>query len=701
MSARVHGWSRMTFSYVTTLSYAMEFVIINTRTNTTTTSTSYFPLPTGYTGPSKDPSFTRTIELNVSTPTGPTGPWSTFLTNVTYPQRYTEYSSGYTWWGKVPTTTSDGASVCSWAPWYWSARQTETGTTANSTALSTAYATAMPGAFIAYTSLQPFGDDAAKADPDDPGGVTWLWDGPGSDEFANGVPAAYRAGAVPRLCTPTSLFPVPPGAETPTLVSVAPVGIFTTAAYLTLTSTVHHDGGGGGGGGGSEGPDGSRKYTAPANPAESSKGDQPGARSSEARRPAVLPSTADAIGGVVALIASQLAESSRPGRATRQTTPQDAAAAPTPATFAVGAVPLVASPYPPRLTSGAPGSSGVAIVAPGSHTLTPGVNIIPAATDEGGRLSTPVTVVIQTGGDGTVEAVVDGSTAALPPQAVPHGSADSVPDPAPVVTVGGLAVSRDASGGVLVEGQTLRPGDEKATLPGGEVVAVATDAAGGAVVVVNGATATLAGGGMLGVTVGGVVVSTGRGRDGGAVVVEGKTVGLGGSVTLSGGIVVEVYTATGGATQVIVAGSTATLPRQGAVTSNGGVIVGDKTLTPGETVTLGNGDVLAVWTRSNGVTEVVVGGSTSVLPSQRSRLGGLMWSGLGASGVSATTRRPTSTETSSSGSTASSQDGQGAGGAADGTKATSTSAGEAEQPHQGRTVWLMLVTTVVLMVEMG
>ncbi|EKG17504.1 hypothetical protein MPH_05241 [Macrophomina phaseolina MS6] len=206
---------------------------------------------------------------------------------------------------------------------------------------------------------------------------------------------------------------------------------------------------------------------------------------------------------------------------------------------------------------------------------------------------------------------------------------------------------------------------------------------------------------MLGVTVGGVVVSTGRGRDGGAVVVEGKTVGPGGSVTLSGGRIVEVHTATGGAIQVIVAGSTATLPRQGAVTSNGGVIVGDKTLTPGETVTLGNGDVLAVQTRSSGVTEVVVGGSTSVLPSQRSRLGGLIWSGLGASGVSATTRRPTSTETSSSGSTGSSQDGQGAGGAADGTNATSTSAGEAEQPHQGRTVWLMLVTTVVLMVEMG
>ncbi|KAH7057421.1 hypothetical protein B0J12DRAFT_413779 [Macrophomina phaseolina] len=201
-------------------------------------------------------------------------------------------------------------------------------------------------------------------------------------------------------------------------------------------------------------------------------------------------------------------------------------------------------------------------------------------------------------------------------------------------------------------------------------------------------------------TVGGVTVSEGNG--GGAVVVGGQTVSPGESVTLSGGQVVGVTTVDGGATQVVVDGSTTTLPSLSAVTTvagqtigvggDGGVLVGGQTLTPGETLTLPNGDLAGVQTGSNGVTEVAIDGSTAVLTSTGSGLGGLIWSGIGATGSGSATRTTASTaeETGLQTTAASS-------GSTGGASSSPSADGAACLQRDSVVVWMVLVSSVVML----
>lgn len=76
----------------TTVTHAVEYIIVNNRTNTTRTSTSYMKLPANVTMPPTNAAGTQVWPTWVSSPVGTAGSWSTFSTNITYPQSFTQVS---------------------------------------------------------------------------------------------------------------------------------------------------------------------------------------------------------------------------------------------------------------------------------------------------------------------------------------------------------------------------------------------------------------------------------------------------------------------------------------------------------------------------------------------------------------------------------------------------------------------------------
>lgn len=88
-SATSYTWLKL--SAYTTITHAVEYIIVNNRTNTTRTSTSFVELPANITKPPTNSLGTRVWEKQVSSPV-PGGSWSTFLTNITYPSSFTQVS---------------------------------------------------------------------------------------------------------------------------------------------------------------------------------------------------------------------------------------------------------------------------------------------------------------------------------------------------------------------------------------------------------------------------------------------------------------------------------------------------------------------------------------------------------------------------------------------------------------------------------
>ncbi|KAB2569000.1 hypothetical protein DBV05_g12326 [Lasiodiplodia theobromae] len=178
----------------------------------------------------------------MSTPTGPAGNWSTFVTTIAYPSRWTKYSSGYTWWGQVPTTDSSGASVCSWAPYYFTAHSTYVTTSARkaSTGLYTDWSTVTSGAYVTYLTVRPIGEETQQIDPKDPGGLDWEFDVGVRNVEKPGVPPPYDEQSVPQYCS-MGVLPLPPGQTHTTLAGNAPAEALMSVQYLTFTSTLHED----------------------------------------------------------------------------------------------------------------------------------------------------------------------------------------------------------------------------------------------------------------------------------------------------------------------------------------------------------------------------------------------------------------------------------------------------------------------------
>ncbi|KAF9640015.1 hypothetical protein BFW01_g11821 [Lasiodiplodia theobromae] len=783
-AAGAYGWTKRTsWAGTTSVEYAIEYLIVNNRTNTTRTSTSYFTLPAGITALPTNAAGTRTRNITVSLPTGAAGNWTTFVTTIAYPSRYTRYTSGYTWWGEVPTTTDGGASICSWAPYYFSGTRTYTTTTYNfasstsAAGLFTDFATAASGAFVPFVTLQPFSsEDASQAvDPDDPHGIDWEFDLEIPREYVAGVPAPYDADAVPQLCE-TGLVPLPPGQGHQTSMT-APVGVLSSVQYLTLTSTLHED----------TGPE---TTTAKASPttaettqkqSETSQAEQPSPTTTVAPPPQSQtedaspspsnppdsepvtssptedePTTSNPLGVIISAIASSAA-AEQPGSTTAAAAEPPTTTAPpvvvvppasssaadaasagggsppaTGATTAASVVvigsatlsqvsnPAAATATSPTAGSSESGNGGGVIVNIGGQTLSSAGQTVTLTDANSAAGASPQTTIaiLQTDSAGATQLVVGGSTVvgdvggAFTSAAVGQQQGTTVVVGGQTVEVASaLAAGQTGTGMagvVVIGGQTLEVGGPSTTV-GGVAIGAQTDAEGHTEVVVGGVTATVGGSGgtttgAAVATVGSVVVETGSA---GGVVVGGQTVQVDGTVTLSGGYVVVVQTGAGGATQVVVDGSTATLPTAASavatfagetvsVAPGGAIVVGGQTLTLGQTTTLSDGEVVGLQTGASSVTELVVDGSTATLAPSGSGLGGLILSGLGAtsSGKASSTRVVSSTRTSS-GDDGEETTSSGTAAAA----ASSTAAGVKAAWANSEVIWVMLVSTVVLLVE--
>lgn len=88
-NATVYTWEKVRAS--TTVTHAVEYVIVNNRTNTTRTSTSFLELPANVTMPPTNYRGTQVWAKTISSPV-PGGSWSTFITNITYPSAFTQVS---------------------------------------------------------------------------------------------------------------------------------------------------------------------------------------------------------------------------------------------------------------------------------------------------------------------------------------------------------------------------------------------------------------------------------------------------------------------------------------------------------------------------------------------------------------------------------------------------------------------------------
>ncbi|GME21948.1 hypothetical protein GTA08_BOTSDO06591 [Neofusicoccum parvum] len=290
-TASKYTWVKVKAS--TTITRAVEYVIVNRRTNTTRTSTSTFELPADHTMPLTNEAGTRVWRKTISAPVSGATTWTTFVTSIAYPTVFTQYPSGYHWWGVLPTTAPGGESVCSWAPDYYTGLNPSTKTTTISrsltsldcfgvgtsqpmqqscitktpgttTSTSTSY-TWIPvatGAHVNFTSIQ---DHAPSpwVDPEDPRGYLYvvgvLATGNSNDpaETGTGMPLSGEGPSVDTGMGVPLPDQGPPGVSdaafsscaftyardpnNPWIATVNPVLPVESAYYLTLTSTSIED----------------------------------------------------------------------------------------------------------------------------------------------------------------------------------------------------------------------------------------------------------------------------------------------------------------------------------------------------------------------------------------------------------------------------------------------------------------------------
>ncbi|KAB2573823.1 hypothetical protein DBV05_g7518 [Lasiodiplodia theobromae] len=332
-------------------------------------------------------------------------------------------------------------------------------------------------------------------------------------------------------------------------------------------------------------------------------------------------------------------------------------------------------------------SGSQVVVVGGSQTLQPGANTIAAGSGSGGG-SSAATVVLTTDAAGNSVIVADGSTAAIPTAAGPA----TVGGGAVVTLPGGQTASVDsASQVVVVGGQTLQPGIN--TIAGDSTVVLTTNAAGATVIVADGSTAALptagpavtaAGAGAIVTLPGGQTASVNGaseivvvGGDGVATTLSAGANTLPAGTGSAGEVVVTLTTDAAGSTVLVDAGGSAvTVPagtNAGPVTAvatlpggqevvvaagSSGYVVDGTTLTAGTNVV--DGSTVVLTTDADGQTVVVEGGSRTVeltgtgeATGVSTGLGGMILSGLGASGSGRSSTR--SASASASGSSSSSR----------------------------------------------
>lgn len=211
---------------------------MNDRTNTTRTVTSYGNL-SGYSLPPTNAAGTHVNQLLVTSYDESKSTWVTKNTSIAYPTVWTDWSSGYTWWGTLPTSTA-AQQTCQTRPWSYSLVNTYM-TTAHdcygeTTVMYSNYSTAT-GTFVSYTSIPP-PNPTTSVDPDDPHG--WLWTIKVDDTLpvVSGVPSGIGDAAIEACITGFPPPPPPNGLQTCT---AKPVFNVQTVQFLTATSTSHED----------------------------------------------------------------------------------------------------------------------------------------------------------------------------------------------------------------------------------------------------------------------------------------------------------------------------------------------------------------------------------------------------------------------------------------------------------------------------
>ncbi|KAK8208452.1 hypothetical protein IWZ01DRAFT_484099 [Phyllosticta capitalensis] len=438
----MHGQLRMDCRIRQTIAY----VIVNHQANTTRTSTSYLELP-HYTPPPTNAAGTRLAVHAVAEAVD--GVWSTFERTITYPTVYTQYHPGYTYWGAIPTTAADGQSVCSWAPYDDDTPQTDSsyfadvevgdGVGGTTTEVSP---TKARGAFVSFTSVNPFGPEGT-ANASDPGGVFYSLSHNWKKIY--GAPPGITESAM-RQCS----FTQAPGWRPEASEGAAPE-VYYTASYLIATSTIHED------------------TTSSAAAASTLVGGIVGAIT--ASGPATSSQSASAAAAKVAGSSTQSV-----GQGSQSTA---AAAAATAAT---------ASSPPPPSSSAQTVFQGVTVSQNSqSQIVVNSQTVTGSAVTIGSGASTTV-VQVQTS-NGATQLIAGGTTTTLPPASSAGGIS-----PGTAITVGGQTFSANSASQLVVGSQTLASGSSITIGTGASttVVALQTGTNGQAQLVVGNQTTDLA-----------------------------------------------------------------------------------------------------------------------------------------------------------------------------------------------------------------
>ncbi|GME48201.1 uncharacterized protein LTHEOB_4317 [Neofusicoccum parvum] len=628
-------WSKLFIS--TTLTAATEIVVINKKTNTTTTKTIFADLPDGFTLPPTNSAGSQAVFTT----------FGSLTTTLVYPTPYLSWDSGYSWSGTLPTVDKAGQSVCSTVVGQQQITTTrtdstlvpvgtETWTTGGSTTTHTdrswsPYATTTFATTTGVFAVVPYGDTfqlpVPPADPDDPNGflytltyeATKLW--PKSIEtdgaYLSCSTASYPAPAVPMS---TALFLT----ETSTSIEDDDDGPTTEEPPKTSSPPDETDS--------PVPPPPATTEPAPAETSPAPPAPTAGPPASNTAVPQVTanPGTGETVGTVIPPPApTNEATSNPPDSNGNQPTTFQTVNVPTTIDGSATSAPAVV--IGTQTQAIAPTLVGTQV--DGTATTIPAV-IIGSQTVAAGQTATfdsvPVVISAPSASDSPIQVVP-----AAPP--APATAATEAGTGAAAATLpNGATVLVNTASAVVVGGQTLQPGANTVAIgPGGSSVAVVltTNAAGSSVIVADGSTAPLP---QAAPTAGVVVLpggATASVNSASQVVVGGQTLQPGANtvaVGAGGSSVAVILTTDAAGSSVIVAdGSTAPLPQApatavGAVTLPGGatasvgaggqVVVGGQTLSAGSN-TLGSGSTVVLTTDGAGRSVVVEGGSTVALAS--------------------------------------------------------------------------------------
>ncbi|EOD44247.1 hypothetical protein UCRNP2_9084 [Neofusicoccum parvum UCRNP2] len=626
-------WSKLFIS--TTLTAATEIVVINKKTNTTTTKTIFADLPDGFTLPPTNSAGSQAVFTT----------FGSLTTTLVYPTPYLSWDSGYSWSGTLPTVDKAGQSVCSTVVGQQQITTTrtdstlvpvgtETWTTGGSTTTHTdrswsPYATTTFATTTGVFAVVPYGDTfqlpVPPADPDDPNGflytltyeATKLW--PKSIEtdgaYLSCSTASYPAPAVPMS---TALFLT----ETSTSIEDDDDGPTTDEPPKTSSPPDETDS--------PVPPPPATTEPAPAETSPAPPAPTAGPPASNTAVPQVTanPGTGETVGTVIPPPAPTNEATSNPPDSNGNQ----------PSTFQTVNVPTTidgSATSAPAVVIGtqtqaiAPTLVGTQV--DGTATSIPAV-IIGSQTVAAGQTATfdsvPVVISAPSASDSPIQVVPAAPPAPATAATEAGAAAATLPN--------GATVLINTASAVVVGGQTLQPGaNTVAAGPGGSSVAVilTTDAAGSSVVVADGSTAPLP---QAPPTTGVVVLpggATASVNSASQVVVGGQTLQPGANTVAVGpggsSVAVVLTTDAAGSSVIVADGSTAPLPQApatavGAVTLPGGatasvgaggqVVVGGQTLSAGSN-TLGSGSTVVLTTDGAGRSVVVEGGSTVALAS--------------------------------------------------------------------------------------